>query len=296
MTQQITELPPAPDSNDPTNFNAKANAFVAALPQFRTEANALAVEANTHTNTASAAATTATTKAAAASASETNALSYKNSAEVSSNASANSASASAASANAAAASATAAALWDPSSYNVKTISNPIGMMVGYHKASAPSGWILCNGSALSRTTYAALFAEIGTTFGTGDGTTTFNVPDFRDRFPIGAGTTYATGEKGGSKDSIVVSHTHSASSSSSFSGNALPNHSHEIATVVQLIDGQHGPQYQEGVPMDQHNTTGVSAGTPSGSVSTSTSISSAGVSGTNANLPPYISMYWLIKY
>lgn len=51
--------------------------------------------------------------------------------------------------------------------------------------TAPTGWLLCNGDAVSRTTYADLFALIGTTFGVGDGSTTFNVPDFRGRVPAG---------------------------------------------------------------------------------------------------------------
>jgi microcystin-dependent protein len=51
--------------------------------------------------------------------------------------------------------------------------------------TAPNGWLLCNGAAVSRTTYADLFAVIGTTFGTGDGSTTFNIPDFRGRVPAG---------------------------------------------------------------------------------------------------------------
>ena len=50
------------------------------------------------------------------------------------------------------------------------------------------GWLICNGAAVSRTTYAALFAVIGTTYGTGNGSTTFNLPDLRGRAPIGAGT------------------------------------------------------------------------------------------------------------
>jgi len=51
--------------------------------------------------------------------------------------------------------------------------------------TAPTGWLLCDGTAVSRTTYASLFAVIGTTFGTGDDSTTFNVPDFRGRVPAG---------------------------------------------------------------------------------------------------------------
>lgn len=55
------------------------------------------------------------------------------------------------------------------------------------RPAAPAGWLLCDGAAISRTTYATLFAAIGTAFGAGDGSTTFNVPDLRGRAPIGAG-------------------------------------------------------------------------------------------------------------
>ena len=60
-------------------------------------------------------------------------------------------------------------------------------MRAYGGASAPSGWLLCDGSAWPRNAYAALFGVIGTTFGAGDGSTTFNVPDLRGKAPIGAG-------------------------------------------------------------------------------------------------------------
>jgi microcystin-dependent protein len=52
-------------------------------------------------------------------------------------------------------------------------------------ASAPTGYLLCNGAAVSRSTYTSLFAVIGTTYGAGNGSTTFNVPDFRGRVPAG---------------------------------------------------------------------------------------------------------------
>lgn len=63
-----------------------------------------------------------------------------------------------------------------------------GMIGMTGAAAAPTGWLLCNGAAVSRTTYAALFNAIGTVFGVGDGVTTFNLPDLRDRVPIGANT------------------------------------------------------------------------------------------------------------
>lgn len=62
---------------------------------------------------------------------------------------------------------------------------PTGAIMDYAGASAPAGWLLAFGQAVSRTTYAALFALLGTTFGPGDGSTTFNLPDYRGR--IGAG-------------------------------------------------------------------------------------------------------------
>lgn len=62
---------------------------------------------------------------------------------------------------------------------------PTGAILPFGGTSAPSGWLLCDGSAINRTTYATLFATIGTAFGVGNGSTTFNLPDLRGRFPLG---------------------------------------------------------------------------------------------------------------
>lgn len=169
-------------------------------------------------------------------------------------------------------------------------------------ASIPAGWYLCNGS---------------------NGT-----PDLRDRFIVGAGSSYAVGGTGGSADAIVVSHSHSASSSSSFSGSALGTHTHTATSVVtdpghthtindvayfniSINDRSGGvlPPHWSGISGTTFNgissaTTGItvattntaaSAGTPSGSVSTSTSISTSGSSGTGANLPPYYALAYIMK-
>ena len=69
---------------------------------------------------------------------------------------------------------------------------PSGTIVAFGNATAPTGWLVCNDQAVNRTTYARLFAVLGTTFGTGDGSTTFNVPDLRDRVPLGIGTNMNT--------------------------------------------------------------------------------------------------------
>ena len=65
---------------------------------------------------------------------------------------------------------------------------PAGVIHQYAGASAPAGYLLCDGSAVSRTTYADLFAALGTTYGAGNGSTTFTLPDMRGRMPMGAGT------------------------------------------------------------------------------------------------------------
>lgn len=65
---------------------------------------------------------------------------------------------------------------------------PIGGIVQFGGSSAPSNWVLCDGSAVSRTTYADLFTALSTTYGAGDGSTTFNVPDLRGRMAVGKGT------------------------------------------------------------------------------------------------------------
>jgi microcystin-dependent protein len=66
-------------------------------------------------------------------------------------------------------------------------SAPTGGIIMFGGSSAPSGYLLCDGAAVSRSTYAALFAVIGTTFGIGNGSTTFNVPDLRGRVAVGMG-------------------------------------------------------------------------------------------------------------
>jgi len=69
--------------------------------------------------------------------------------------------------------------------SIINISSPTGAVTAFAASTAPTGWLECNGAAVSRTTYADLFATIGTTFGLGDGTNTFNLPDLRGEFVRG---------------------------------------------------------------------------------------------------------------
>ena len=118
------------------------------------------------------------------------------------------------------------------SADVTTTLTPTGVVHMWPTNTAPTGYLLCNGAAVSRTTFNALYVLIGTTFGAGNGSTTFNLPNFLNRFPMGAGSggTYAIGATGGSADAIVVSHTHTVGDHthtfSGTTGNDSPDHTH----------------------------------------------------------------------
>jgi len=80
---------------------------------------------------------------------------------------------------------------------------PVGSIMPYGGSSAPIGWLLCQGQAVSRTTYASLFAVLGTAYGAGDGHTTFNLPNLQQRFPLGkaaSGVGSTLGAAGGQID------------------------------------------------------------------------------------------------
>lgn len=155
---------------------------------------------------------------------------------------------------------------------------PIGTVNMYAGGTAPTGWLMCNGQAVSRTTYADLFDAIGVTFGSGDGTTTFNVPDLRDRMAIGAGNLYNLGATGGSKDAIVVSHSHNTSAS----GETFVTSESETANNTTVTYSASGNRWVDGQP----------AGTTPYHHRSATS--TTGSSGTDKNLPPYNAVNFII--
>ena len=121
--------------------------------------------------------------------------------------------------------------WGTSSGSGSTL--PSGTIVDYAGSSAPTYWLLCNGASVSTTTYAALFAVIGYTYGGSGGS--FNLPDLRDRTAIGAGSSYALGNTGGSSSttlsiSNMPSHNHAVDLNHGHGWND-PGHHHLIASI-----------------------------------------------------------------
>jgi microcystin-dependent protein len=160
-------------------------------------------------------------------------------------------------------------------------ANPTGGIMMWGTGTAPTGWLLCAGTAVSRTTYAALFAIIGTTFGVGDGSTTFNLPNYTNRMPYGT-TVAATG---GSADAVVVSHTHTATTATNTTG------------ITAFTYGAYGGGGNPGGSLNINNPGGQNQAitvNDSGHNHTVT-VDTAGVSGTNANLPPYLGINFIIK-
>ncbi|NDD53290.1 tail fiber protein [bacterium] len=107
---------------------------------------------------------------------------------------------------------------------LQNVSIPVGQINAYAGASAPTGWLVCNGDPVSRTTYATLFGIISTTYGSGDGSTTFNLPDLRRRTPIGTG----------SSDSLGGSDAVAYASRSSTQSHTVPAHYHGMGTGATL--------------------------------------------------------------
>lgn len=131
---------------------------------------------------------------------------------------------------------------------------PAGTIQAYAGSTAPSGWLACDGSAVSRTTYSDLFTAIGTTWGAGDGSTTFNVPDFRGRALIGDGT--GSGLTARTLGDTLGAETHT------LTVDELPSHNHTAAgstsktngTSFKRVDGYDGDLGTGGRGGDQpHN-------------------------------------------
>ena len=83
-------------------------------------------------------------------------------------------------------------------------STPVGLISEFGGSVAPDGWLMCNGSAVSREKYSLLFAAIGTVYGDGDGSTTFNLPNMEGRATIGSSASHALGSVGGEESHALT--------------------------------------------------------------------------------------------
>lgn len=159
---------------------------------------------------------------------------------------------------------------------------PIGSVIPYTGTAAPGGWLLCYGQAVSRTTYAALFAVTSTTYGVGDGATTFNVPDLRGRVVAGQddmGGTSANRLTGvtGSVDGDVLGGTGGEETHTLITAE-MPAHTHAIKCHAGANDG--GATIPESVAASNNDNP---------------STDSAGGGGAHNNVQPTLILNYIVK-
>ena len=165
---------------------------------------------------------------------------------------------------------------------------PAGAVIPFGGASAPGGWLLCDGSLISRSAYSGLFTVIGEMFGPGNGSSTFTLPDMRRRVPMGAGGTRLSGPANSVGDSGGAEmHT--------LTGSQLPGHRHQVvrnssANAGILSSGSSFPREITNAGENSYRLR--SAGTEEPNISR-TSI--AGLGGSHNNVPPSLVLNYIIK-
>ena len=112
---------------------------------------------------------------------------------------------------------------------------PTATIVPWSSASVPSGFLECNGAAVSRTTYATLFGIVGTTYGTGDGSTTFNVPDLADNVPVGKSNNKSLASTGGANTVASAGSVGGSTANATLSTDQLASHSHGIPSGYNAL-------------------------------------------------------------
>ena len=99
-----------------------------------------------------------------------------------------------------------------------------GIIVPWSSASVPSGFLECDGSAVSRSTYSALFAVVGTTYGAGDGSSTFNLPDLQDNVAVGKSNNKALASTGGANTVTSTGNVGGSTANATLTVNQLASH------------------------------------------------------------------------
>ena len=164
---------------------------------------------------------------------------------------------------------------------------PTATIVPWSDSSVPTGFLECNGSAVSRTTYSALFAIVGTTYGAGDGSSTFNVPDLQDNVPVGKSNNKALASTGGANTVTSTGNVAGSTANATLSTAQLASHSHSVN------GGNSDPPFSQIVTSGRTGTINTSN---TGSGSGHAHNMSANFAGDATSvLQPYLTIIYIIK-
>jgi microcystin-dependent protein len=158
-----------------------------------------------------------------------------------------------------------------------------GIIVPWGDASIPSGFLECNGSDVSRTTYAALFAVIGTTYGSGNGSTTFTLPDLQDDCCVGTSPTKAVASTGGANTVAPTGNVTGSLGNHTLTTPELASHDHVINTGLRGSSGG-----------SNRNLEGTSSSAGGGGAHDHAGGGSV-TGDSNSVLQPYITLIYIIK-
>jgi microcystin-dependent protein len=164
-----------------------------------------------------------------------------------------------------------------------------GTIVPWSTSTAPTGFLKCDGTAVSRTTYAALFAVISTTYGAGDGSTTFNLPNLEDRTAIGASAanSKSVAQTGGANTVTPTGNISGSTGSTTLTTQQIPSHSHNILAASSGCGG--------GAYFGSMNTSPSATSNTGGGQSHSHTLSANFVGSSQSTLAPYLVLIYIIK-
>ena len=168
---------------------------------------------------------------------------------------------------------------DDTSINTAPTSLPPGAIIPFAGTTAPNGWLLCFGQEISRDTYSDLFSVISNTYGIGDGTTTFNLPDLRGRMVIGIDNMGGDSANRVENEQADVLGGSAGEENHTLTVDELASHNHSIVGRTQTSSNQY-----------------ISFAAVSNAQYASTTTEYTGGNESHNNMPPYISLNYIIKF
>ena len=170
---------------------------------------------------------------------------------------------------------------------------PTATIVPWSAASVPSGFLECNGAAVSRSTYSALFAIVGTTYGAGDGATTFNLPDLQDNVAVGKSGTKALASTGGANTVQSTGNVGGSTANATLTEAQLASHDHNTEDFINgTFSGGGSPTAPRAASNTFYNVNINNAGSGTGH---SHNMSATFTGDSTSVVQPYIAVIYIIK-